>query len=239
MNEEELKKLLYKIYLKSPANLFCEFMNECENVYNKPITNFYDLTHNNNKKIKGDIFEIFCVLYLKFIKNYSNVWLLSETPNDILEMLSLKKKDMGIDIIVENNGHFFAVQCKYKNTKSTSKTLSWKNLSTFYALSSKTGPWEKNIVMTTCKNINYQGISTERDISYCFGTFNNIKKDDWLLMCKVTKGYVLGTSNEESTDCNYINRSKTNEIDFNTITDIDSLSEKDRIRYLRLIKFTK
>ena len=51
MNEEELKTLLYKIYLKSPDNLFSEFMKECESSYSKPVKTLYDLKHNNNKKI--------------------------------------------------------------------------------------------------------------------------------------------------------------------------------------------
>lgn len=99
---------------------------------------------------------------------------------------------MGIDIIVENNSEFYAVQCKYKNNKSS--CLSWKNLSTFYALCSKSGPWKKHIVMTTCITTNYQGIMTEKDVVYCLATFKNINKDNWLKMCKITKGYTLNES---------------------------------------------
>ena len=266
MTEDDLRTLLYNIFLKNPTNLFLEFTNECEKMYSKPVNNISDLKHNNNKKIKGDIFELFCVLNLKYIKNYSNVWLLAETPLDILEMLSLRKKDMGIDIIVENNGEFYAVQCKYKNNKSS--CLSWKNLSTFYALCSKTGPWEKHIVMTTCITTNYQGIITEKDVSYCLNNFKNIKKDEWLKMCKTTKGYTLNesilpnnyiqilsleenkikkleeyeiTKFEETKEENLLDNINIhkNEIDFNTVTDIENLTEKDKVRYLRLLKFNQ
>ena len=178
MKEDDLRILLYNIYLKNPTNLFLGFMDECEKSYNKPINNLYDLKHKNNKKIKGNIFEQFCVLYLKYIENYTNVWLLNETPIDIMEMLSMQKKDMGIDIIAEENSNFYAIQCKYKNEKSSRKCLSWKSLSTFYALCSKTGPWEKQIVMTTCKNINHKELKKYKYVSYCIDTFTNITKDD-------------------------------------------------------------
>ena len=231
MTEEELKILLYNIYLKDPPNLFLEFMNECEKIYNKPINNMYDLKHNNNKKIKGNIFEQFCVIYLKYIKNYSSVWLLNDIPTDIIEMLSMRKRDMGIDIIAENNNNFYAIQCKYKNKKSATRCLSWKNLSTFYALCSKTGPWEKNIVMTTCKNINHQGLKTEKDLSYCLGTFSNIEKEDWIKMCNISKGYTLSDKDAIVKDAIV----KDIIIKDNIIK--DNLSEKDKIRYLRLLKF--
>ena len=42
---------------------------------------------------------------------------------------------MGIDFIAQNYGGFSAVQCKYKKPIAYKKTsITWKALSTFYAL---------------------------------------------------------------------------------------------------------
>jgi predicted helicase len=42
---------------------------------------------------------------------YENVWRLEDVPESILEKLSLKRRDMGIDIICQNGDAFSAVQC--------------------------------------------------------------------------------------------------------------------------------
>ena len=67
---EDLQKQLYKIFLKSPNNLFDDFISECQLFYNKPAHNLLELKQIKNTKIKGDIFEEFCVLYLLNIKKY-------------------------------------------------------------------------------------------------------------------------------------------------------------------------
>ena len=87
---------------------------------------------------------------------------------------------MGIDIICENNGIFSAVQCKYKKPCKTRKhCVTWKELSTFYALCLKTQiPWKKYIVMTNCEYVTHMGQKTEKDQSICIGTFRNISKDE-------------------------------------------------------------
>ena len=103
---------LYKIFLKSPVNLFDDFLLDCEKFYNKPVHSLFEIKRRENKKIKGDIFEEFCVLYLKYIKKYEDVWLLHDIPSNILDSLKLKRKDMGIDISVLHKGMYYAVQCK-------------------------------------------------------------------------------------------------------------------------------
>jgi predicted helicase len=182
---EDLQKLLYKIFLKSPNNLFDDFILECQLFYDKPAHNLLELKQRKNTKIKGDIFEEFCVLYLLNIKKYNNVWLLKNVPEDILNNLHLQRQDMGIDIIVEHNNEFYAVQCKYKKSTSTKNILSWQQLSTFYALCLKTGPYNKYIIMTNCDYTRHQGEKTNKDLSFCLKTFQNITKDEWLSMCKI------------------------------------------------------
>jgi len=181
---DSLNEILYTIFLRSPNNLFDEFLKECQTFYDKPAHNLLELKQRKNTKIKGDIFEEFSVLYLKHVKKYNNVWLLKELPNDVLMMLNMKRRDMGIDLIVEHNGDFYAVQSKYKKACTFKKNvLSWKQLSTFYALCMRTGPFSKYIVMTNCDYTRHQGDKTEKDLSICLKSFQNITKDEWLLMC--------------------------------------------------------
>jgi hypothetical protein len=182
----QLNKLLHTIFLKSPTNLFDEFIIECQKNYESPAHNLVEIKQRENKKLRGDIFEEFCVLYLKYVKKYENVWRLEDVPNDILEKLSLKRRDMGIDLIAENNGMFSAVQCKYKKPLDYKKTsITWKALSTFYALCMRSGPWEKYIIMTNCDYARHVGKKTEKDLSICVGTFRKISSEDWINMCQV------------------------------------------------------
>jgi uncharacterized protein (DUF486 family) len=55
-------------------NLFDEFILECQKWYSLPAHSLTEMRKRDNKKIRGDIFEEFCVLYLKNILNYEKVW---------------------------------------------------------------------------------------------------------------------------------------------------------------------
>lgn len=193
----DLQDELYRIFLKSPNNLFDEFLIECQKWYEAPAHSFSEMRMRDNKKVRGDIFEEFCVLYLKFVKKHKHVWLLKDVPDEILSKLNVARRDMGIDIIVETiEDKFIAVQCKYKKHTSVKQNiLSWKSLSTFYALCLRTGPWEKYIVITNCVYTRHQGKKTKQDISYCLKTLQNITKDEWLSMCK-TSGQKIGANEE-------------------------------------------
>jgi len=187
----DLQELLYKIFLQSPPNLFDHFIIECQKYYEKPAHTLLEIKQRDNKKIKGDIFEEFCVLYLKHVKNYNNVWLLKDVPDEILTQLKMKRQDMGIDLIVEHEHIFYAVQCKYKKGIIYKKNiLSWKQLSTFYALCMRTGPFEKYIIMTNCDYTRHQGEKTNKDLSICLKTFQNINQDNWLKLCN-KHGHVI------------------------------------------------
>ncbi len=120
-----------------------------------------------------------------------------DVPDEILLKLNMKRRDMGIDIICENNGIFSAVQCKYKKPCKTRKhCVTWKELSTFYALCLKTQiPWKKYIVMTNCEYVTHMGQKTEKDQSICIGTFRNISKDEWIKMSGIT-GNLIGETND-------------------------------------------
>jgi hypothetical protein len=98
---------------------------------------------------------------------------------------------MGIDLIAENYGIFSAVQCKYKKPIAYKKTcITWKALSTFYALCLKSGPWDKYIVMTNSNFVRHVGKKTYKDLSICLATFSKISSDDWINMTNIT-GHTL------------------------------------------------
>jgi hypothetical protein len=182
-----VQDIMHAVFLRLPSNLFDEFISECQKWYENPSHSLSEMRMRDNKKLRGDMFEEFSMLYLKYVKGYKNVWLLKDVPVDVLEKLTMKRKDMGIDLIIETEDKIYmAVQCKYKkHTGAKQNILSWSALSTFYALCLRTGPWEKYIVMTNCVYTRHQGKKTKQDVSYCLKTLQNITKDEWLLMCNV------------------------------------------------------
>jgi hypothetical protein len=188
---DSLPKILHRILLAGPPNLFDEFLKECQAFYELPAHTLTEMRVRSNKKTRGDIFEDFCGLYLRTL-GYE-VWLLGDLPDDIREALKLPKQDMGIDIICRRSGKYTAVQCKYKKLKGQAQGLTWKQLSTFQALCAKTGPYEKHIVMTTANFVRHQGAKTEKDWSLCLGSLRKITKEAWVKMCGI-EGQVLGVA---------------------------------------------
>jgi hypothetical protein len=183
-----MESLLHTILLRGAPpgyTLFDEFIKECQKWYEQPAHTFTEMRTRDNKKIRGDVFEDFCVLYLRHVRGYAQAWRLADVPEDILTTLGLKRPDMGIDILCERNGKYSAVQCKYKkHTGYKSKTIvSWKQLSTFYALCMRTGPWESYIVMTNCDYVRHMGAKTPKDISICLRRFQGCTKEQWTRMC--------------------------------------------------------
>ena len=177
-----MENIINKCVLKSlekEENTFDFILEELHNWYEREVHNLTELKKRESKKIKGDYFELLCKLILQ--KKYNNVWLLKETPKEILEKLSLKKKDYGIDIICENEKGFVAVQCKYrKRQRSKTNVVTWNMLSTFYALCLRTGPWNNYMVMTNADYITHMGKKNFKDISFNLNSFRKIKNEEWL-----------------------------------------------------------
>jgi predicted helicase len=180
-------ELITQIYARrfSIVNIFDEFIKQATSFYEMPAHTLQQMRARQNTKARGDIFEEFCATYLKHVCGYENVWLLSEVPADKLVNLSMKRKDMGIDLVVEDKGSFYAVQCKYKKFTGKPTCVSWQALSTFYALCMRTGPWKKYIVMTNCNFVRHQGKKTQADISICLNTFRGITNDQWAAMASI------------------------------------------------------
>jgi len=181
----DLSALLHEILLASPPNYFDAFLVECNKWYEAPAHTFVELRTRLNKKIRGDLFEEFCVLYLERVKGYDKVWRLEDVPDGVLETLGLKRRDMGIDIVAQKGSTFVAVQCKYKKVTAKATCLTWKSLSTFYALCMRSGPWSKYIVMTTCSFLRRVGKRTEKDQAYCIKSFQGMTKEEWVQLCGI------------------------------------------------------
>ena len=192
---------LHAIFLQAPSNLFDAFLVECQKWYEQPAHTFTEMRVRDNKKVRGDVFEEFCVLYLKHVRKFENVWRLENVPDEMLTKLSLKRPDVGIDIIAESGGKYYAVQCKYKKHVSMKKNVvTWKALSTFYALCMRTGPWEKYIVMTNCDYCRHMGKKTVKDVSICLKTLQSITKEQWIEMCEKKGDVVDSTVKKLTTD---------------------------------------
>jgi len=187
----EIAKKLHEIFLRSPTNLWDAFEEECRKFYDAPAHSFVEMRTRDNKKIRGDMFEDFCVEYLRHIQGYEEVWLLVDVPEDVLVKLGMQRRDVGIDLVARHKGKYIAVQCKYKKQETMkTKIVTWKALSTFYALCMRTGPWEKFVVMTNCAYVRHMGKKTPKDLSICLRKLQGVSKEDWLKMCGVT-GHVL------------------------------------------------
>ena len=165
-----------------------ELVNICNSFYNKPVNNIQQM-RNRNTKIKGDLFECFSKLYLQSVMGFPYVWLYQEIPNDLKKELNLTKQDVGIDIIAKDKyGKYYAIQAKYRNRdKNNGKkiSLSWSTLSTFYALVSRTGPFEKYIVITTADYIRRMGKKNNKDVSVGFNKIKKMTHFEWLDLCNM------------------------------------------------------
>jgi len=224
-NEEEIKILENQIknhikssLSKSNCNIFQGILDSIQCHFIKPASNIYELKKNNTKT-KGLIFEVFCKLFLKS-RGFKEVYLLQELPDEILIKLGLKRQDVGIDIIcMDINNCYYAVQCKYRiPPKTKPNVLNWNQLSTFYALCDRTGPYARYIVMTNCLYTRRFGHKDYKDLSICYNTFVNIEREFWMKMADYDVGYSLNDSKEsknkeESKDSNNENKIITKNLD--------------------------
>ena len=166
--------------------------------YPEPFTRFLQGFTGLTNHEKGIWWEGFCTRYLE-VQGYE-VWSLANLPTDLRTLLQLRFQDMGIDLVARKDGGYYAVQCKYRSRQERSRKVitvagkstttgsihglgiprkvvipqnqvSWQELSTFYALCSRTGPWHKQIVMTTANSVRHQGQKTSQDMTYAFQGF--------------------------------------------------------------------
>lgn len=203
MSEKDLLRQWIRSALSSSRNVFDSLLDQFRGYVDKPANTISEFKRRTTKS-KGDLFEIFCVLYLEALEQYDKVWLLKEVPSDILAGLKLRRADCGIDIIAHNSQGYAAVQCKLRLNPSRNKmgfrthVVGWKALSTFYALCSRTGPWVKHVVMTNCESVSSKGLKTDSDATMAKTRFTNTPRDMWMKMAGM-KGVVLVQSESKET----------------------------------------
>lgn len=165
---------------KSPFDQLVECMVEYTD---RPAHSLQEMRENRSTKVKGDLFETLCVLYLTQ-KGYT-VWRCKEIPADMCSALGMTNFDVGIDLVAEKNGRYSAVQCKFKRPREgfvkgtwiPYNGVNWKEVSTFYSLCFRTqqqANWQHHIVMTNTKSVRRMGKTTEYDKTYAYGTFNKL-----------------------------------------------------------------
>ena len=67
---------------------------------------------------------------------------------------------MGIDLLgIDDEDRYYAIQAKYRKRPNSEKKISitWKQLSTFYALCLNSGPYHKHIIITTADYVRHIG----------------------------------------------------------------------------------
>ena len=114
-----------------------------------------ELTKSGQTKFAGSVFELLVKYYLltnpRYQSKLKNVWLLNEVKEGIKKKLNLPDQDEGIDIIAETKeGHFWAIQAKYRSDPNETLTLGGKgSLATF-----------SNLAFGYCKNITHGLVCT-------------------------------------------------------------------------------
>ncbi len=211
---------------------------QIENYSDKPAHSIYEMKRRENKTLKGYYWETFCQWYLINVKKYNKVWLWKEIPEEIKLKLNLTmRQDNGIDIVAmrlnKENETYLAVQCKYKHCKTKrSNKVSWKTLSTFVALCSRTGPWEQHLVMTNCSGVGKWDIPrTVKDKTIAFGTFKN--------MCRQDIYDYLSKPNDNIANINNLSSVASDEyVQLNDAKSSDNIqTELESLRQLRLKYF--
>ena len=183
----EYLKNEYKKNLNEKINKFNIIIKIIENYYNKPIDNILELKK-KNINLKGEIFEYLCFLYLKNHYKLEKVWSTNKNnyceciSEELREELKLSKRDMGIDFIgKDKEENYYAIQAKYrKRYEKKRTTIPWKQLSTFYGLVLKTGPYKKHIIFTNADNVTYIGYKTNKDETIGYNKLSKIDHFEWL-----------------------------------------------------------
>jgi hypothetical protein len=180
--EEVLTGILTRVQ-QQPASLWWEkFQRECASYHSRPATTLAELASRDDKKRHGDLWELFCVRYLLHHRRVRAAWILKDVPAAVRATLSLGTADMGIDIVaVDEMGGYWAVQCKWRSPQTRSY-ISWAQLSTFYALAARTGPYAKHLVLTNASGVRHVGAKQPEDETVACAVFKKMPRDSWMRM---------------------------------------------------------
>ena len=127
----------------------------------QPCHSLDELRRTRSTKAVGDLWEHVCVavLRVRYADEFQRVSLLRDLTDDDLSALGLRRADRGIDALAWfHDGGVAAIQCKFR--ADTRRPVPWRDLSTFYALVARTGPFRKHVVMTNVKSVRREGRRT-------------------------------------------------------------------------------
>jgi hypothetical protein len=208
--------------LTTSANMtiFEALVREIEKFSSGEVHDMTALRQRENKKVKGNAWELFCKEWLLNLpsQTYSSVWLLSEVPDDVLALLSIKRVDSGIDLVCQlrNVNHaptekcgfsmasaFIPVQCKFRGrTKlGRERPLQWEMVNSFVGLVSLTGPWRPGLIMTNTTGFGRKSVPVaNRFRTLAKRSFCATKHDQWCRMAGLTKEYRLGEGDDPILD---------------------------------------
>lgn len=191
-----LKKHLQVSITKTNVNLVDELIRICNNFGCQPAHSMIELRQQQRQKSKsGTLFEIFSRQYMVHVYGLKTCWMLKDVPKEVAETLGIGKRDMGIDLIgLDETGRYYAIQCKLRKRYSNRRMgISWKELSTFYALALKTGPYHKHVVITTADYARHVGRKTKKDETITYNRLCKLTTFDWLAMCKISSDSGIST----------------------------------------------
>lgn len=191
-NEKLLKTIKYCITQSATKkiNIFELLVNQIEIYFDRKVNNMKGIKDKHNKKLKGDVWELFCKLYLQSTSKYKRVWLFKEIPSKAKEKIGLSNstQDNGIDIVCKDfSGKYHSVQCKYRGH---GERVCWKNLGTFIGLSERC-KFRKIIVMTNSSGVTRKLVKSKKDVTIAKGTFRAIKLREWKEMVGFSEPEVL------------------------------------------------
>ena len=117
--------------LDSVKKLYHDIFKKCNT-----LDDLYDITEDMNNKEKGNVWEIvsYYIILLSPILNrgLKNIWLYDDIPTKLIKELNLPKKDKGIDLIVQFEDEYVAIQSKFRQRENSK--IQWEELSTFFGL---------------------------------------------------------------------------------------------------------
>lgn len=193
-------------------NVYEAFEVKLESFSQRPLHSMTSLKTHTKKEI-GDLFERFVQKWLLSSNRCDEAYLLKELSPAQKEKLGLLGNvDLGIDLIAISKGKWIAVQVKYVSKPKpnpyhrSSWTVNWQKLSTFYALTSRTGPegpnsWAGHWVVT-----NSLGVGRRKNMpkdpkakTFARGSFKGTPRDVWERMAGHSS-YILGGDAVKASD---------------------------------------
>jgi hypothetical protein len=233
-----LASTVSQLLVNTPTEqIFSRLCQEIKKYHGKSAHSLAELKDRDRQKIeRGNGWELFCQQWLISSGSYYKVWLLKETPDEVLKALHLPKRDVGIDLIIQiqdkpiskitevgfsETSNYIAVQAKFRSKD----ILTWKSLDSFVGLVALTGPWRFGLITTNCEKIGRREVPVQnRFKSACRATFTNTSRARW---CQIA-GLGVGKSINFVPEIKEIDDKKIKEIDDKKIKEIDDKKIKEK-----------